>query len=373
MLRKLGRHLRRGTLRQILDQKLGRQSLAQRVRWQGTWSTKEAAEALAQRADDCLSRAGNGAWLAVCGSDGELRRQLEARLLRRGLDHRNLAPEALATLDTDTARGLTMILCSSGQTREITEMGRAAAFNPALAGVPFEYVGGLDLERVSFRKHDNLADTFFVAPQLLESFPVYGLYEESLRHFEQMCGLRDYLDFAQCLRHVVTQQLSGDIAEFGSFRGHSGWLMARLLQNWNSDKKLYLFDMFEHFPDENMGIDHFWSHTHPVNYEEVKGKFSDLPNVRLVRGDFTKTLETSGIGPLAMAYIDCDSLRATRYLIDTILDRHLVPGGLLVIEDYGHPALLGSRIAVHASLEQRHGLFRFYSQFSGLYVVVKQA
>ncbi len=372
MLSRLIRPLRRGTVRQWLDARLGRQSAAERVRWYGTRSVDDGAEALAQRAESALAGR-RECWIAVCGPAGELSACLEPRLLRRGLPFRRLAHDQLAQIDATAATNLAMILCTARQTRDITEMGRAAARNPTLAPVPFEYVGGLDAERASFAQHDRFADTFFVAPQLLEPFSVYGLYEESLRHFEQMCGLRDYLDFAQCLRHIVHQQVPGDVAEFGSFRGHSGWLMARLLQHWKSDKKLNLFDMFEHFPAENMGVDHFWSHTHRVDYEQVRSKFEALPNVRLVKGDFTKTLEISGVGPLAMAYIDCDSLRATRYLIDTILDHHLVPGGLLVVEDYGHPALLGSRIAVHEALEQRQDLFRFYSQFSGLYIAAKLA
>lgn len=371
MLRKLLNHVRRGTLGEALAQRGGQQSTGQRVRWYGTRSDSEGAVALAQRADHYLRRHAKGSWVLLVGDSGPLRTRLESLLRRRDVAFRSVDADGMRAFDSAHAAGLAMVLCTATQTRRITELGRIAADNAHLAAVPFEYVGGLDGERTLFEQRDQFRDTFFVAPQLIEPFSLYGLYEESLRRFEQMCGLRDFLDFSQCIRHVVRSGIPGDVAEFGSFRGHSGWLMARLLQEYRSDKNLYMFDMFEHFPAEEIGVDYFWSGTHTVNFDEVQGKFGGLDHVRFVKGDFTQTFETSDVRQLAMAYIDCDSLRATRYLIDTVLDRYLSPGGLVVIEDYGHPALLGSRLAVHEALDARADLFRFYSQFSGLYIAVK--
>src|SRR5262249_55750823 len=149
-------------------------------------------------------------------------------LQRRGIRFKTVAPAALgAHADVD---GLVAVLCSSTQIREITEAGRAAAFNPALAEVPFEYVAGLDTAQSILRKSDESPDPFFVAPQRIEPFSVYGLYEESLTRFDQKCGLRDYLDLAQAVAQIVRSGVPGDIAEFGSYRGHSGYLLARLLE-----------------------------------------------------------------------------------------------------------------------------------------------
>lgn len=371
MLSKLARHLRRGTLVATVSARLGWQSVAARVRWYGAATSEEGAEALAQRAQWLVDRAGGGpAWVLVSGAQEQLGAGLMRRLQRRGIPSKVVGPAALAT--QAEAVNLVAVLCSSTQMRDITEAGRAAAFNPALAAVPFEYVVGLDTAQASFGKLDEYSDTFFVAPQLAEPFSVYGIYEESLTRFEQKCGLRDYLDLAQAVAQIARSGVPGDVAEFGSFRGHSGYLLARLLQAHHCDKRLYLFDAFEKFPQEHLGVDYFWNQTpHDVDYQEVKAKFREFPGVSLVKGDFTKTLETSGIECLAMAYVDCDSLRATRYLLETIYDRLLVPGGLIVVEDYGHPALLGSRLAVHEVMRARPQAVQFFSQFSGLYVIAK--
>ncbi|HEY0973365.1 MAG TPA: TylF/MycF/NovP-related O-methyltransferase [Solimonas sp.] len=371
MINKLRRHLKRGTLFETLQYRMGKLPLSERTRWYGANSVDEAAEALARRAQRLLHDGPTPRSALVVGDGGALQQALVSRLQSRKVEHQAIGIDAVAAWSAPTGREPGMVLCALTDARRTTEVGRATARHAQLGEVPFEYVSGLDREAGVFAKLDEYATTFFSSPQLLEPFSVYGLYEESLQRFEQKCGLRDYLDFSQCIRHVVQENIPGDIAEFGSFRGHSGWLMSGLLKALGSDKTLHMFDMFEHFPSENLGVDYFWSKTHAVNFDEVRSKFHDRPNVKFVKGDFTKTLETSGVGQLSMAYVDCDSLRATRYLIDAILDRHLAPGGLIVVEDYGHPALLGSRIAVHDALDQRRDLFRFYSQFSGLYVAAK--
>ena len=169
----------------------------------------------------------------------------------------------------------------------------------------------------------------------------------------------------------MTNGVPGDIAEFGSYQGHSGWLIARTLQALGSDKRVYLFDTFDEFPREPLGIDHFWNRTHGVDFAQVQARFAGLERVVFVRGDFTRTLPDSGLKQVALAHIDCDSYRATRFLIDTLFARHLSTGGLLICEDYGHPALLGARAAVHESVAHLPRHMPFYSQFSGLYAVLK--
>ena len=171
--------------------------------------------------------------------------------------------------------------------------------------------------------------------------------------FDPKTGIRDFMG---CLSHIVEKNIPGNIAEFG---GQSGYLIARFLELMKSDKKLYMFDMFESFPTESIGIDHFWSNTHEVDYSSIKNKFSDMKNVQLVKGDFTQTLEKIDTGKLALAFVDCDSYRGTEYLIKKIFDYCLAPSGLMLFEDYGHASLLGNRLAVHKLFDRKRVLILF--------------
>lgn len=250
-------------------------------------------------------------------------------------------------------------------------LARRALGDAQLRSVPLEYVSGLEPEQRQFRRQDEYADHGFVSPVLLAEPSPYALYAESLERFEQKCGLRDFLDLYQMLVSVHEREVPGAVAEFGSYRGHSGWLIARSIQALGSNRAVHLFDTFERFPPETEGIDYFWSQTHQVDFDEVRAKLGELPAVRLVRGEFEDTLPRSGLGEIALAYVDCDSHRAVSYLAEALFEHHLGPGGVIVFEDYGHPALLGCRVAVHEYFDGRRDCIRFFSQFSGLYIVVK--
>jgi O-methyltransferase len=307
----------------------------------------------------------------VVGDGGPLHTVIERDLRTQSLPYESVSIEALARWDDERTAAFAGVLCGYSDAARMTAVARALVGHPVLAGLPFEFVVGLDRERAEFHELDEYAGTWFVSPVLLDDPTPYAIYRESLDHFEQKCGFRDYLDVYQLLRHVVGEGVPGFVTEFGSYRGHSGYLMARTLDALGSDKPVHLFDTFEGFPAEPLGVDHLWSRTHDVDAAEVGIKLSGLSRVHLVQGDFARTLPGSAVRPVAFAHVDCDSYRATRLVLDHLLSGVMSPGGVVVCEDYGHPALLGSRTAVHDALADRRGWLRFFSQFSGCYVIVK--
>lgn len=349
----------------------GRLPVSSRVRWFGAETEGQAIIALAAWAKQHQEGAVEDGWVLSLGEGDDFHQRLNLRLDSRGIDHRPLSLEQVLDLPEDMTQQATAVLCAYLDVRRQTQAARKLANHPILGARPFEYIAGLDSSVATLSALDEYAETDFVSPVLLDEPTPYEIYRESLQHFEQKCGLRDFLDLYQLLKSVIDNQVPGDIAEFGSYKGHSGWLIARSLQALGSDKRLYLFDTFESFPAEAYGVDHFWSETHQVDFEAVQEKFQDWPNATLVRGDFTATLADSPVDRLALAYIDCDSYRASRYLLEVLPENHISAQGILVCEDYGHPALLGNRVAVHEALDGRPGWFCFFSQFSGLYIALR--
>lgn len=367
MSAKLMRHWRAGTLGDRLSARLGRKPVSYTARWQGAQNIEQAITALVTWG--LARQAEQGGWLLLLGDADALTMALRRRLERAGVTCRQLSLAQAQQLPPDEANGVAAVLCTQMGTKAQTQAAIAMAACPELGDKPFEYVFGLDPNMAIFRQRDEYASTEFVSPWLLDTPTPHALYEESLQHFEQKCGLRDYLDLYQVLRHVVQNDIPGDIAEFGSYKGHSGWLIARSLEALgDSQRKLYMFDTFAGFPQEK-GLDHFWSDTHKVDFDSIRNKFNGRANVELVRGDFTQTLPQSGAGQLALAYVDCDSYRATRWLIEQLWPARISPRGTMVFEDYGHSALLGNRVAIHQAFDGMAGGIRSYSQFSGLYTV----
>jgi predicted O-methyltransferase YrrM len=342
--------------------------LSERVHWFGASSERSGCIALAERAAGLLHGADN--WVLSVGDHSGFHRRLNRALESRAVAYRSLALDDALRLDSQEVAGLACVLVGDSSSRGSTSVARALLASEHLRSVPVEYVSGLDNERRQFHRDDEYRDAFFVSPVLLADPSAYALYEESLRLFEQKCGLRDFLDLYQLIESIGARKIEGAVAEFGSYKGHSGWLIARTLQALDMDRSLLMFDAFESFPDETIGVDHFWSRTHAVDFEDVRSKFSGFPFVTLVPGDFTATWPASGSPDLALAYVDCDSYRAVSYVAG-LFDEHIAPGGIMVFEDYGHPALLGSRLAVHEYFDGRVDCVQFFSQFSGCYIVIK--
>jgi hypothetical protein len=236
--------------------------------------------------------------------------------------------------------------------------------------IPFEYSVIPKLENAKIGKmYENSAD--FISPLHIQKISCFDLHDMSCEKFEPKTGMRDFMDLAQCINYINSRSLEGDLAEFGSFKGQSGFLTASYLEKIKSDKKLFMFDAFENFPVESIGVDRFWSNTHDVDFEEISQKFISFDNVELVKGDFTKTFSRSNCKKLCLVFADCDSYRGTEFIINEIFDDLLVAGGIMIFEDYGHANLLGNRLAVHKAFDQKANAFCFFSQFSGSFIVCK--
>jgi hypothetical protein len=295
-------------------------------------------------------------------------------LLKQGVECRGMTLVALAQLNQTALAGVSCIALAVTDSKTHLAAARTLTRNSAAARIPLEYVALPHVENAPLLEWDRYQNGDFVSPLLaISGSSYYDIYRESLTRFEQKTDIRDYLDLSQLLYSITSRGIQGNVAEFGSFKGHSGYLASRTLDHLGSSKLLYMFDMFDNFPAEAAGVDRFWGGTHKVDFESVRAKFTDRPNVRLVKGDFTCTLGQTDTGPLALAFVDCDSWRATAFLLENVWTQRLVPGGILALEDYGHGALLGNRVAVHEFFEGRRDAFTYFSQFSGFFVAVKLA
>lgn len=277
----------------------------------------------------------------------------------------------ISQLSFDDVKQIGCIAAGFFDPKSLHTLGMALSKNPVLAQIPFEFIIIPEDSYQTLIKHDWQSNTDFITPLLISGIDFFTIYEKSLLVFERKCQIRDYLDLCQLLQSLLERNVEGDIAEFGSFKGHSGYLIAQILQEFDSNKKLFLFDTFEEFPKESHGIDAFWNQTHQVNFEEVKSKFLSFKNVTFVKGDFTETFYQTNIDKLSLVYIDCDSYRGTKFLLKTIYDKYLSDNGIMILEDYGHGVLLGNRIAFHEFFDIKKDCFKFFSQFSGFQFIVK--
>ena len=337
-------------------------------RWADPQDESEAVTFLLKRLHYTAQK-GKGRKIALVGEDAELCKQLES-LLSEEFSIKRFSSVRELIVHLQQEGGQWAIGIASFDASEIHEIAKKLIESEQTSSMPFEFAVVPKLANRSIdRMWENSSD--FISPLHSQNVDCFELFEESCSLFEPKTGIRDFMDLVQGMNQMLDRNLEGDVAEFGSFKGQSGYLIARYLEERKSDKRLFMFDAFESFPVESIGVDHFWSETHEVDYEEIRKKFERFDNVSMVKGDFTETFEKSECRELALTFVDCDSYRGTKFLIEKIFCDRLVTGGMMIFEDYGHAGLLGNRVAVHEAFSSIPNAFCFFSHFSGSYFVCK--
>ncbi len=174
--------------------------------------------------------------------------------------------------------------------------------------------------------------------------------------------------------------LPGDVAECGVFMGHTALELALFLKWRGVDKGLHLFDTFSGFPDvateEERGRfdpEIPWTDLSagawPCSLDGVRQFLSGSGNKRLTLypGVFSQTLPLFDV-PLCFIHSDGDLYESTKDVI-AFADRVLVPGGVMVIDDYNHPRFPGVVRAVDECLDlARYDFYPSMDHFQGFAV-----
>ncbi|MFE3664859.1 TylF/MycF/NovP-related O-methyltransferase [Streptomyces sp. NPDC059164] len=175
--------------------------------------------------------------------------------------------------------------------------------------------------------------------------------------------------FILATRYIARHAIPGDIVECGVWRGGSMQACARtLLSVGETERDLYLFDTYEGMTPptaedlrrdgrparellDAQGKDRpIWA---VASLEDVKAGFDTVPypkeRVHYVRGRVEDTVPGQAPDQISILRLDTDWYASTKHELDHLYER-LVPGGVLLIDDYGY--WQGSRQAVDEFLEK---------------------
>ena len=141
--------------------------------------------------------------------------------------------------------------------------------------------------------------------------------------------------------------LPGDIVECGVWNGGSAAIMAVACQEDKTrfeQRKLWLFDSFQGLPrpgehDGKTARDSFFEGQCKGSIEKVQEIFDrlgvSLEKVNIVPGWFDSTLGAASVDRIAALHIDADWYDSVKVVLETLYDR-VVPGGFIVLDDYGY-------------------------------------
>ncbi len=186
---------------------------------------------------------------------------------------------------------------------------------------------------------------------------------------------------SRAVDYLASNQVEGDIVECGVWKGGSMMLIAKRLTKLGlKNKNLFLFDTFEGMSapgtedvsainqetaidllnkSNKLEGDNVWCNS---SLEEVRTNLSTIPypqnQIFYIKGKVEDTLPHHSIQNICLLRLDTDWYESTRHELETLYDR-LVVGGILIVDDYGH--WQGSRKAVDEFVAKR-GLNLFFNR-----------
>ena len=126
-------------------------------------------------------------------------------------------------------------------------------------------------------------------------------------------------------------RLEGDFLECACYKGTSARIVCDCVDFGNSGKRYYLYDLFEHSDD----MDHHGMPEHGADlYTRVKQRFVDLENVIVTQGSVPEILRQVAPEKIAFLHLDINSVAAEIGALELLFER-IVPGGVIVLDDYG--------------------------------------
>lgn len=146
------------------------------------------------------------------------------------------------------------------------------------------------------------------------------------------------------LRQALT--IDGDVWECGVYRGGTAAMLARIICESGTHKKLFLFDTFAGMPATDKGRDlHQEGDFSDTSIEQVEA-FINAPAVAVLRkGKIPDTFAGLESHQIAFAHIGVDIYKSIIDSLNFIWAR-VSSGGFVVFDDYGFPSCPGALEAV---------------------------
>jgi O-methyltransferase len=176
-----------------------------------------------------------------------------------------------------------------------------------------------------------------------------GTQTLSMRNFvdftHSMIGARRMRNIEECLDAIRADDIGGDLAEAGVWRGGATVLMRGYLAAYGMDDRIvWAADSFAGLPPptrpEDAGYDYSAAQLPilAVSAADVRALFERYglldDRVRFLEGWFKDTLPSAPIESLALLRVDGDLYESTRDALVALYDK-VSPGGFVLIDDYG--------------------------------------
>lgn len=171
---------------------------------------------------------------------------------------------------------------------------------------------------------------------------------------------------AQLLK--LAARLNGDIAECGTYKGASAFLLCQALKG--TSKRAHLFDSFEGLSEPGKWDGSYWvpgALSAPEN--ELRKSLAEFENYRVYRGWIPQRFREVEELNFSLVHIDVDLYQPTRASLEFFYPR-MVSRGIILMDDYGFSTCPGAKRAADEFFADKSELILMLT--TGQALVVKQ-
>ncbi len=178
----------------------------------------------------------------------------------------------------------------------------------------------------------------------------------------QECGVKTLVDADRAWTLICayrqTRELPGEVWETGVYQGGSATLVKRLMQESARERDappatLRLFDSFAGLPQTTCGLDlHQGGDFADTSLEKVRATVGPEDWIDFRAGWIPATFAGLESAAIRYAHVDVDLYQPILDCCEFIYPR-LVPGGMMIFDDYGLPSCPGARAAVDSFFRGR--------------------
>lgn len=145
-------------------------------------------------------------------------------------------------------------------------------------------------------------------------------------------------------------RFEGDFVECACYKGTTVRIACDVLNfAEQQNKRYFLYDLFEH--DQSQPHHAMPEHSKKL-YKFVQDRFIDVPNVIVTQGKVPEVLHTVAPEKIAFMHLDLNNVDAEIGALELLFDR-MVPGSVLVLDDYGWFGYRAQKLAEDPWLEKR--------------------
>lgn len=163
----------------------------------------------------------------------------------------------------------------------------------------------------------------------------------------------------QTVKYLHDSEISGDVAEFGIFKGGTISLIRKMLDFAGYDRNkvnMFGFDCFSGFPERKSVLDMYVNPKCEYrDYQSVKTHCENY-NIKVIEGNIVDTYTVLSDKKLMLTFFDTDNYTPVRTVLEYCFER-TVPGGAVVFDHYTtrdeFVETIGERMAAKEALKNK--------------------